>query len=86
MRHDLVEQADSAFANLRSALEREGFDIASLVDVTAYLIDVNDYPKFVESWNRQFTGDPPARTTLVVRQLPDPHLRVELKGIAYRPE
>lgn len=86
MLNDVAQQADAAFENLSAALRSEGFGIASLVDVTCYLVDTNDYPAFVESWNRQFTSDPPTRTTLVVRQLPDPNLRIELKAVAYRAE
>ena len=84
--NDIVQQADGAFENLRGALRSAGFDMPSLIDVTCYLVDVNDYPALVESWNRHFPSDPPARTTLVVRQLPDPNLRLELKAIAYRAE
>ena len=82
--YDAREQADHAFRNLASILESADLALGDIVDVTCYLVDMADYPALVETWNRYFPQDPPARTTVGVSQLPDPDLRVELKAVAHR--
>lgn len=79
---DIRAQTLGCIENLRAALEREGLDLSNLVDVTAFLVDMSDYGGFVEAWNRFFDASGPTRTTVAVRQLPDPLLAVELKAIA----
>jgi 2-aminomuconate deaminase len=79
---DIRTQTEGCIENLRAALEQEGLGLSDLVDVTAFLVDMTDYGGFVEVWNRFFDASGPARTTVAVRQLPDPLLVVELKAIA----
>jgi len=79
---DIRAQTEGCIENLRGALEREGLGLASLVDVTAFLVNMSDYGGFVEAWNTFFDASGPTRTTVAVHQLPDPLLAVELKAIA----
>ena len=79
---DIRSQTEGCIENLRSALQAEGLQIGSLVDVTVFLVNMSDYGGFNEVWNRFFDATGPARTTVAVHQLPDPRLVVELKAIA----
>lgn len=79
---DIRAQTEGCIENLRAALEQEGLGLSHVVDVTAFLVDMTDYGGFVEVWNRFFDASGPARTTVAIRQLPDPLLVVELKAIA----
>jgi 2-aminomuconate deaminase len=79
---DVCAQTEGCIQNLSAALETEGLSLASVVDVTVFLIDMRDYAGFNEAWNRFFDDSGPTRTTIAVHHLPDPQLAVELKAIA----
>lgn len=80
--HDIEEQAESVFANVRTVLESAGATWADLVDVTVFLTDMKgDFKKFNEVWARHFPQSGPCRTTVEVLSLPTP-IAIELKCIA----
>ncbi len=79
---DIRAQTEGCIENLRAALDREGLQLSSLVDVTVFLVNMADYGGFNEAWNRFFDASGPTRTTVAVHQLPDPQLAIELKAIA----
>jgi 2-aminomuconate deaminase len=54
-----------------------------VVDLTVFLTDMADYDEFNKVYNQYFdakTG--PTRTTVAVKQLPNPRLLIEIKAIA----
>jgi 2-aminomuconate deaminase len=79
---DIRAQTKGCIENLRSALEAEGLHLADVADVTVFLVSMADYGGFNETWNLFFDASRPPRTTVAVRQLPDPQLAIELKAIA----
>ena len=79
---DIRAQTEGCIENLQAALDQEGLQLSSLVDVTVFLVNMADYGGFNEAWNRFFDGSGPTRTTVAVHQLPDPQLAIELKAIA----
>ena len=79
---DIRAQTEGCIENLGAALDREGLQLSSLVDVTVFLVNMADYGGFNEAWNRFFDASGPTRTTVAVHQLPDPQLAIELKAIA----
>lgn len=84
---DIRAQTAAVFENMRTSLQDAGADLEDLVDVTCFLVNINDFGGFNEVYNRTFeTGTGPARTTVAVHQLPHPHLLVEIKGTAHKPE
>jgi 2-aminomuconate deaminase len=56
-----------------------------VVEVSTFLVDMNDFAGYNEVYAGFFTEDPPARTTVAVHQLPHPHLLIEIKAVAYKP-
>ncbi len=83
---DIRAQAAAVFENMRVNLQDLGADLDDLVDVTCYLVNMNDFGGFNEVYNRYFErGTGPTRTTVAVHQLPHPHLLIEIKGTAYKP-
>ena len=71
---------------MKKSLSDQGANLSDLVDVTCYLVNMNDFGGFNEVYNEYFeaaTG--PTRTTVAVHQLPHPHLLVEVKGSAFKP-
>ena len=79
---DIQAQTEGCVENLKAALDREGLQLSSLVDVTVFLVSMADYGGFNEAWNGFFDDSGPTRTTVAVHQLPDPQLAIELKAIA----
>ena len=72
---DTVKQAE--------IMAEVGLDRTDLVDVTAFLVDIEDFDAWNAAWTGFFDGnEAPARTTVGVRALPHPHLLVEVKATA----
>ena len=83
---DIRAQTRGALENIRTQLTDLETDLGDLVDVTCYLVSMNDFGGFNEVYNSYFdpaTG--PTRTTVAVLQLPHPHILVEIKGTAFKP-
>jgi 2-aminomuconate deaminase len=84
---DIRLQTAAVLENIDAKLKSAGASLKDLVEVECFLVNMNDFGGFNEVYNRFFdaaTG--PARTTVAVHQLPHPHLLVEIRGVAYRPE
>jgi 2-aminomuconate deaminase len=47
---------------------------------------MNDFAGYNEVYENYFSHDGPARTTVAVHQLPHPHLLIEIRAMAYKPE
>ena len=52
----------------------------------SYLVNMNDFGGYNEVYGKYFSDDGPARTTVAVHQLPHPHLLIEIRAVAYKPE
>ena len=62
-----------------------GAKLSDLVEISSYLVNMNDFAGYNEVYNEYFDENGPARTTVAVHQLPHPHLLIEIKAIAYKP-
>lgn len=78
---DIREQTAQAIENIRSILETNSLRLNEIVDVTAFLINQEDYNIFNEVYAKSFPEPFPTRTTVTVKSLPL-GARVELKVIA----
>jgi len=85
MRLDIRAQTRAVIENVRDILESAGAGLADCVEVTAFLVSMNDFGGYNEVYGEYFGYDGPARTTVAVHQLPHPHLLVEIKAVAYKP-
>jgi len=57
-------------ANVQIVLKEAGMTLADVVTVTAYLADMNDFPRFNEIYREYFTSTPlPTRSTVAVQAL-----------------
>lgn len=84
---DIGRQTEAALENIRHNLQDIGADLSDLCELSCFLVDMNDFGGFNRVYNRYFDAETgPARTTVAVHQLPHPHLRIEIKAIAYKPE
>lgn len=81
---DIRVQTRAVIDNIRDILAAVGADLSDLVQVTAYLTNMNDFAGYNEVYGRYFDSSGPTRTTVAVHQLPHPHLLIEMQGVAVR--
>ncbi len=82
---DIRVQTRAVIENIRDILAAEGARLVDCVEITSYLVDMNDFAGYNEVWAEYFDHTGPTRTTVAVHQLPHPHLRIEMKAVAYKP-
>lgn len=82
---DIKKQTQAVFDNIDSILKEEGASLKDVVDVTTFLVNMNDFKGYNETYGKNFEPENgPTRTTVAVHQLPHPHLLIEIKVIAYK--
>jgi 2-aminomuconate deaminase len=82
---DIAVQTRAVIENIRDILATEGATLADLVDVTCFLVNMNDFGEYNRVYGEFFDYSGPARTTVAVHQLPHPLILIEIKGTAYLP-
>ena len=85
-RLDIQIQTRAVIENIEDVLESMNCTLADIVDVTTFLVNMNDFGGYNEVYAEHFSESRPARTTVAVHQLPHPHLVIEIKATAYKPE
>ena len=83
---DIREQTRAVIENVREILKSAGANLEDIVEVTTYLVNMNDFAGYNEIYGQYFGYDGPARTTVAVHQLPHPHLLIEIRAMAYKPD
>jgi 2-aminomuconate deaminase len=80
---DVRRQTRAVFENIRDMLVGVGAGLESVIDIQAYLTDMDDYEAFNEAYAEYFGYDGPTRTTVAVKELPHPHQRLMVRVVAY---
>jgi 2-aminomuconate deaminase len=84
-RLDIRAQTHAVIENIRDILKSAGAELQDLVEISTYLVNMDDFAGYNEVYGEFFGYDGPARTTVAVHQLPHAHLLIEIKAIAYKP-
>jgi 2-aminomuconate deaminase len=84
-RLDIRTQTRAVIENIRDILQSAGAQLNDVVEITTYLVSMNDFGGYNEVYGEFFGYDGPARTTVAVHQLPHPHLLIEITARAYKP-
>jgi 2-aminomuconate deaminase len=84
-RLDIRAQTRALIENIREILASMDAQLADLVEISTFLVNMNDFTGYNEVYAEYFDESGPARTTVAVHQLPHPHLLIEMKAIAYKP-
>jgi 2-aminomuconate deaminase len=84
-RLDIKAQTRAVVDNIRDILGSMGAGLADIVEITTYLVNMNDFAGYNEVYAEFFDFSGPTRTTVAVHQLPHPHLLIEIRAVAYRP-
>ncbi len=86
VRLDIRIQTRAVIENIRDILQSAGAQLRDVVEISTYLVSMNDFAGYNEVYGEFFGYDGPARTTVAVHQLPHPHLLVEIRATAYKPQ
>jgi 2-aminomuconate deaminase len=84
-RLDIKSQTRAVLENVREIFASSGAALQDVVEITTYLVNMNDFAGYNEVYGEFFDYDGPARTTVAVHQLPHPHLLIEIRAVAYKP-
>ena len=85
-RLDIRMQTRAVIENIRDILRSAGAGLQDVVEISTYLVNMNDFAGYNEVYGEFFGYDGPARTTVAVHQLPHPHLLIEIRATAYKPQ
>ncbi len=80
---DIREQTRAVIDNIDAILAEFGSGLVDVVEITTFLVNMNDFGGYNEIYAEYFDYDGPARTTVAVHQLPHPHLLIEMKAVAH---
>ncbi len=81
---DIRKQTQAVIENIKDILNEVGADLNDVVEVSSFLVNMNDFGGYNEVYAQYFDYDGPTRTTVAVHQLPHPHLLIEIKVVAYK--
>jgi 2-aminomuconate deaminase len=84
-RLDIRTQTRAVIENVRDILHSAGAQLDDVVEISTFLVSMNDFGGYNEVYGEYFGNDGPARTTVAVHQLPHPHLLIEIRALAYKP-
>lgn len=82
---DIRAQTRAVIENISDILRSAGAQLEDVVEITTYLVNMNDFGGYNEVYGEYFGYDGPARTTVAVHQLPHPQLLIEIRAMAYKP-
>jgi 2-aminomuconate deaminase len=80
---DIYEQTIETIRNVADVLGSIGASLADLVEIQAFLVNMDHYSRFNEAYGRFFDHNGPTRTTVAVRALPHPHQLLMIKATAH---
>ena len=84
-RLNIEVQTREVLLNIEKNLVKEGASLKDVVDITSFLVNMNDFAGYNRAYAEFFNAETgPARTTVAVHQLPHPDLVVEIKALAYK--
>lgn len=81
---DIKKQTKAVIKNIEAILEKADCTLKDVIDVTTFLVDMEDFKGYNEIYGNFFDQNGPARTTVAVHQLPHPNLLIEMKVIALK--
>ena len=79
---DIGSQTSGTLENIKRTLTECGASLEDVVRVTIYLTDMADFAAMNDAYRAFFPQDPPARSTIGVKELGSPEYRIEVDVIA----
>ena len=82
---NIETQTREVLNNIDKNLQKVGASLKDVVDVTSFLVNMNDFAGYNKAYAKFFDKETgPTRTTVAVHQLPHPDLVVEIKVVAFK--
>ena len=81
---NIQKQTEATILNIQDILAAEGASLNDIVDITTFLVNMNDFKGYNDVYGKYFDHTGPTRTTVAVKELPHPNLLIELKVVAYK--
>jgi len=81
----IASQTRAVIENIADILASMDATLEDLVEISTFLVNMNDFRLYNQVYSEFFDFDGPTRTTVAVHQLPHPHLLIECKAVAYKP-
>ena len=81
---DIRIQTRAVLENINNILGDFEAGLDDIVEISSYLVNMNDFAGYNEVYAEYFDNQGPARTTVAVHQLPHPHLLIEIKAMALK--
>ncbi len=75
---EFVPQCQQALENLKASVEASGSSMDKVMKCNCFLTDVRDFPAFNKVFRLYFPSSPPARSTVVVKELVVPGAKIEI--------
>ncbi|MGB9682095.1 MAG: Rid family detoxifying hydrolase [bacterium] len=82
LKRDIKEATEQIIRNIEELLGTIGLGLESIVKTTVFLTSMDDFQPFNIIYERFFAKDPPARSTIAVKELPK-GARLEIEAVAY---
>ena len=79
---DFPPQCRQAMENLKASVESSASTMSKVLKCNCFLTDVSDFPAMNELFRAYFPSDPPARSTVVVKELVVPGAKIEIDCVA----
>jgi 2-iminobutanoate/2-iminopropanoate deaminase len=79
---DFDAQCRQTFRNLEKTLVQAGARLADMVTMTVFLIDARYTTRMTELRTEIFKSDFPASAAITVAGFADPHMLIEIQGVA----
>lgn len=75
---DFEPQCRQAMENLKMSVEASGSTMGNVMKCTCFLTDVEDFTAFNRIYRSYFSSEPPARSTVVVKELVVQGAKIEI--------
>lgn len=75
---EFAPQCQQALENLKASVEASGSSMGKVMKCNCFLTDVRDFPAFNKVFRLYFPSSPPARSTVVVKELVVPGAKIEI--------
>jgi len=82
---DFEPQCRQAFQNLLASVEAAGSSMGQVLKCTCFLTDVADFPTMNKVFREFFATEPPARSTVVVKELVVTGAKIEVDCVTALP-
>jgi 2-iminobutanoate/2-iminopropanoate deaminase len=82
---DFDAQCRQTFRNIEKTLAQAGAKLSDMVTMTVFLIDARHTTRMTELRSEIFKADFPASAAITVAGFADPHMMIEIQGVAVVP-